>query len=112
VKPSSAKAKGRSGQQAIVAAILARFPHLEPDDVQSRSMGAGGEDILLSPVARRSLPLSIESKNTERLNLWESLAQAEANAKTHIPAVVFKRNRSKLYITLPFESFLRCLPTP
>jgi hypothetical protein len=39
------------------------FPELEADDVTSRSMGCPGEDILLSPKARKLLPVCIEAKN-------------------------------------------------
>jgi hypothetical protein len=72
-------------------------------------MGAGGEDILLSQVARRSLPLSIECKCVERLNVWQSLEQASSNAASahETPCLVFARNRSEAYAVLPWEHVLQ-----
>ena len=72
-------------------------------------MGESGEDIILSPAARDLIPFSFECKNQERLNIWESLSQAEENCKDYIPAVVFKRNRSKTYIALELEEFLKLI---
>lgn len=105
--PQSRKGKGRRLQQAIRDSILERFEDLEPDDVRSTSMGAGGEDLLLSPAARRKLPLSIEAKNQERLSIWKAHEQAEANCpEGSAPAVIFKRNYSDVYISMKLEDFL------
>ena len=60
--------------------ILETFKELEPDDVRSTTMGDSGEDILLSPEARKLFPFAVECKNQERLNIWDSLSQAEWNA--------------------------------
>ena len=110
MRPSSAKAKGRRHQQRIVRDILAAFPELTPDDVRSTSMGASGEDVLLSPAAQRCVPLSIEAKNTERLNVWTAIEQAESNCpSTRTPCVVFTRNHAKAYAVVPWEMLLRCL---
>ena len=43
-------------------------------------MGESGEDIKLSPAARKLIPYSFECKNQEKLNIWEALSQAEENA--------------------------------
>ena len=55
----AAKAKGRLGQNEIRDKILETFPELEPDDVKSTTMGDSGEDIQLSPAARRKIPITI-----------------------------------------------------
>jgi hypothetical protein len=107
MKSRSAKSKGVRLQNATRDAILAKFPNLEPDDVRTATMGATGEDILLSPAARRLVPLSIECKNQERLNIWASLEQSAGNG--HRGAVVFKRNRSKTYIALELDTFLELI---
>ncbi len=107
MKSRSAKNKGVRLQNATRDAILARFPELEPDDVRTATMGASGEDILLSPAARRLVPFSIECKNQERLNIWAALAQAEQGA--FHPAVVFKRNRSKTYVAIGLDALLNLL---
>ena len=72
-------------------------------------MGESGEDIILSPAARDLIPFSFECKNQERLNIWESLSQSEDNCGKHIPAVVFKRNRTKTYIALELNEFLKII---
>ena len=72
-------------------------------------MGESGEDIILSPAARDLIPFSFECKNQERLNIWESLSQAEENSDKNIAAVVFNRYRSKTYIALELEEFLKII---
>ena len=72
-------------------------------------MGESSEDIILSPAARDLIPFSFECKNQERLNIWESLSQAEDNCGEYTPALVFKRNRTKTYITLELEEFLKII---
>lgn len=109
VRPSSAKAKGRRLQQEVRDAILAAFPELEPDDVRSTSMGAGGEDLLLSPAARELVPFAFECKNQERLSIWSALSQAEANAGDHIPALVFTRNRTPTYVAIRLSTLIALL---
>jgi hypothetical protein len=106
MKPASAKAKGRKLQQWVRDALLAAAPDLEPDDVRSTSMGASGEDLLLSPAARRVFPISIECKCQERLNIWDALKQAQANAAGHTPVVFFKRNRSEVFVALPAQTLI------
>lgn len=105
--PASRKAKGRRHQQAVRDAILERFPELEPDDVRSTSMGASGEDLLLSPAARAKFPFSVECKNQERLNIWKSMGQAKG--REHYPLVVFTRNREDTYACLRFGDLLELL---
>ena len=105
MKPQSSKAKGRRLQQAIVRDLLELHPDLTADDIRSTSMGAGGEDILLSSAARRALPYSFEAKNQERLNIWSALEQARANCPERCePVVVFKKNQSKPYAALPWDA--------
>jgi hypothetical protein len=104
---ASRKAKGRKHQQEIVKAILELFPELEPDDVKSTGMGQSGEDIQLSPKARKLLPVAIEAKCQETLNFWAAYEQAKVNSKNkYIPVVVAKRNRTEPIAVLSFTSFL------
>jgi len=58
--PQSAKQKGRLLQQWVRDKLLEYAPELEPDDIKSTSMGAGGEDVQLSPAARKMYPYQIE----------------------------------------------------
>ena len=70
MKTSSGKAKGRRLQNKIRDVLLEHFSEqLEPDDIRSQIMGMSGEDIVLSPAARKIIPYSFECKNQEKLKL-------------------------------------------
>ena len=70
-------------------------------------MGMTGEDIVLSPAARKLIPYSIECKNVERLNVWQSLKQAESNVHNDCsPALIIKRNQTDPYVVLPLEVWI------
>ncbi|UZK69572.1 hypothetical protein OKW76_00335 [Sphingomonas sp. S1-29] len=93
----SAKAKGRSAQQWVRDAILARFPMLEAGDVVSTQMGAGGVDIVLSPKAKRLIPVSIEVKAraTGFTPLYDYLEQADRKDGLE-PVAFVKQDRRKM----------------
>ena len=107
MRPQSCKSKGRRFQQRIARDIIDAFPHLKEDDVVSTSMGAGGEDIRLSTAARGALPISIECKCQERLNVWNCLEQARSNTPAGAtPCLIFSRNRSPTYAVVPWDVLL------
>ena len=96
MKTSSAKAKGRTFQQWVRDRILDTFPALEPDDVRSTSMGAGGEDLQLSPAARRNFPYSVECKANKSFAVYKIMEQATANAPDGSEPIAFiKGDRRK-----------------
>ena len=109
MKPRSAKNKGKRLQNKVRDLILEKLQQLEEDDVRSTTMGDSGEDVLLSPAARKLFPFSVECKNQEKLNIWSSLEQAENNSNNHIPLLIFKRNRTKTYAVLEFDKLLELL---
>ena len=110
MKTRSAKNKGKRIQNSLRDLLLETFKEqLEPDDIKSTTMGESGEDIQLSPAARKLFPFSVECKNQEKLNIWSSLQQAEDNAGEHIPLVVFKRNRSKTYVAFELDKLMEIL---
>ncbi len=109
MKTSSAKAKGRRLQQKVRDLLLETFTELEPDDIRSTSMGVSGEDLQLSPAARKLIPFAIECKNQEKLNVWDSLKQAEENSGDYSPVLIFKRNRSKTYAVINIEKFIELI---
>lgn len=117
MKTSSAKAKGRKLQDEVAKRLLKEFePNdffigLKDGDVKPAIMGEQGCDIKLSPWAKSVLPFDIECKNTEKLNVWQAITQAEANSteERRIPLVVFKRNRSKIYCVIEFDKLLGLL---
>ncbi len=116
MKPKSAKAKGRNLQNLvrdklrhIFVDLWTKIPSLEYDDIKSQTMGMGGEDIVLSPLAKKFIPYSFECKNTERLNLWKSLEQCEGNSEDRSPVLVIKKNRSKVYAIIEFDEFIELI---
>tara|TARA_R100000501_G_C2606820_1_gene102373 strand:- start:449 stop:739 length:291 start_codon:yes stop_codon:yes gene_type:complete len=85
------------------------FPTLEEDDIKSQTMGMTGEDIVLSPAARKLIPYSFECKNVERLQFWAAVEQAESNSDGRFPAIVVKKNRREPYIAIPLDSFIELI---
>ena len=109
MKSRSAKNKGKRLQNSFRDLLLETFKQLEPDDIRSAIMGESGEDIKLSPAARKLIPYSFECKNQEKLNIWDSLSQAEENAGNYDPVLIFKRNRSKTYAVINIEKFIELI---
>ena len=105
MKVQSGKAKGRRLQQ-WVRDLLVESLDIHPEDIESRSMGAGGEDLIMSRAARQSFPYSIECKNQEKINVWSAYDQATENSGNYTPIVVIKRNRSKPLVVIDAESFI------
>lgn len=60
--PKYSKAKGRKLQNLLRDKLRVAFPSLEDDDVKSQTMGMPGEDIVLSPAARRKIPLALNAR--------------------------------------------------
>jgi hypothetical protein len=104
--PRSRKAKGREFQKEIRQKLLELYPQLDPDDIKCALMSEAGEDIKLSPAARKLIPYSIEAKRQEKLNIWDAIKQAESNTKDGAtPVVIFKRNHSISYAIIPADHF-------
>jgi len=108
VTPQSAKSKGRALQKLVKDAILEAFPQLEPDDVKSTSMGVTGEDVQLSPAARKLFPYQIECKNKATSQLHTYYNQAKTHGK-HEPIVIVKKNRAEVLVAITLEHFLNLI---
>ena len=106
MKTQSAKAKGRRFQQWVRDKLI-EVLDIHPEDIESRSMGAGGEDLIMARAAREKFPHSIECKNVERLNVWDAYEQASANSGKHEPIVVMKKNRRNPLVVVDAEYFIR-----
>ena len=107
MKTRSAKNKGKRLQNKVRDLILEKFTQLEEDDVRSTTMGDSGEDVLLSPAARKLFPFATECKNQEKLNIWEAYKQASDNAGKYEPICVIKRNNQKPLVLIDAEYFMR-----
>ncbi|MFH0968335.1 MAG: hypothetical protein V1862_11700 [Methanobacteriota archaeon] len=79
MKPASCKQKGRALQNWVCELLRKSF-RLSTADVRPAIMGESGMDIKLSETARKRIPLAIECKNTEAINLWKAWEQAVTNA--------------------------------
>ena len=106
MKPQSAKAKGRRLQQQFRELLIEELD-IHPEDIESRSMGAGGEDLIMARAAREKFPYSIECKNVEKLTVGEAYKQAEENSKDYEPVVVMKKNNHKTLVVIDAEHFVK-----
>ena len=105
MKTQSAKAKGRRFQQWVRDKLI-EVLNIHPEDIESRSMGAGGEDLIMARAAREIFPYSIECKNQEKINLWESYKQATENSGKYEPVVFIKRNNHKPLVVVDADYFI------
>lgn len=106
----AAKAKGRGGQNEIRDKLLDIFPEFEPDDIKSTTMGDTGEDIQLSPAARRVLPISIEVKRRkgELKTVYGYMEQAARHGKGE-PVVFFRSDRKPWIVMVGLDHYMELL---
>mgnify|MGYP003630095168 FL=1 len=106
----AAKAKGRGGQNEIRDKLLEVFPEFEPDDIKSTTMGDTGEDIQLSPAARRVLPISIEVKRRkgELKTVYGYMEQAARHGKGE-PVVFFRSDRKPWVVMIGMDHYMELL---
>ena len=105
MKTQSRKAKGRRLQQKFMQLLIEDLD-IDPEDIESRSMGAGGEDLIMSKAARNKFPFSIEFKNQERMNIWSAWDQAVNNRGIYEPLVVIKKNGVNPLVVLDAKVFM------
>jgi len=105
MRTQSKKAKGRRLQQWVRDLLIEKL-EVHPEDIESRSMGAGGEDLIMSRSAREKFPYSIKCKNQESLNIWKSYEQAQQNSGNYEPIVVLKRNNVKPLVLVDADYFV------
>lgn len=111
--PAYSKSLGRQGQKLVRDILLKNFPELEEDDIYSRPMGSPGEDLMLSPKARKLLPFDIEVKYGKQVNLIRANQQAEQECRGKgIPLSVgcYRLEKPKqFYCCLKLEDLLKIL---
>ena len=97
-------------QQQLMKQLLAKFPQLEPDDITSRSMGANGSDLLLSPAARKLIPYDFECKSLARFVGHNYIEQAVTNTPAgSAPVAVVKANHKKPVVIMYLDDFVKLL---
>jgi len=106
MKTQSAKAKGRRLQQWVRTKLIEMLD-VHPEDIESRSMGAGGEDLIMARAAREKFPHSIECKNVEKLNVWDAYEQAMVNSGKYEPLLIMKKNGKKPLAVIDAEYLIR-----
>jgi hypothetical protein len=100
-------AKANRLRDEVIASLLELYPELDEWDIQYPANSAPGEDLLFSPKAEKLIGLSFELKNQEQLGIWGAIKQAISNCKDRVPVVVFRKNRTKAWIAMPFEYWLQ-----
>lgn len=105
MKTQSAKAKGRRLQQWVRKKLI-ELLDIHPEDIESRSMGAGGEDLIMARAAREKFPYSIECKNQEKLNVWKSYDQAVDNCGKYQALLVIKKNNRVPLVVIDATFFI------
>jgi hypothetical protein len=92
ISVKSAKQKGRKLQQVVRDKIieLLYYHGVTQHDVKSTSMGQGGEDVQLSPLARTFLPISVECKSHKSFAVYKPYEQAKKAAMDYQPLLVIK----------------------
>ena len=107
--PQSAKSKGRRFQQKCIE-MLIDILDIHPEDLESRGMGGGGEDIIMARAARQKFPYSIECKNKEKMSFWSDFKQSQANCGKYAPILLAKKNRTKPIALLLKSDFAFDIP--
>lgn len=106
MQTKSLKAKGRRLQQWVRDEMLKNSTGLTPDDIRSTSMGAQGEDIQLSQLARTKWPFSIECKSKAAFAFYRDLGQAYTNAPEGTqPILVCKADYKPAVVIVDAEWF-------
>lgn len=110
MKTKSAKAKGRVLQKLVVGYLrkLGEKFGLVDDDIVSRAMGQAGEDVVLSPAARKVFgDVRIECKNQETLNVSKIYHEHAAKYPNNVCVLVHKKNGQQPLVTLPLDIFMK-----
>ena len=106
MKTQSKKSKGRRLQKWVREQLIEKLD-IHPEDIESRSMGASGEDLIMARAAREKFDYSIECKNVEKLNVWEAYEQAKSNSGDYEPIVIMKKNGKTPLVVLDAEYFVQ-----
>jgi hypothetical protein len=118
LRPQSCKAKGRRLQQWCATEFKKVFPHLQGNDVRSLSMGAAGDDLILSPLALQVLPYNFEMKNVEAFQVWATIEQSmrrtllQDQGVPTVPCIVVKRNHVQPVVIVTLGHVLDRLAGP
>jgi len=87
---------------------------LKVGDVVSRSMGAAGEDLMMSPKAMEVFPFVIECKNCESLNVRKVFDEhySKYDKRVGLKMLVHSKNHSEPLVTLRWKDFIEVFDIP
>lgn len=107
---STAKAKGRLGQQEIVAKILAEVKFkLQEGDIVSRPMGSQGDDLIMSPLALKSLYFDgWEIKRRAKVSICRWIEQC-VKRKAKKPIVCVREDRGEWLCIVRFDDLIKLI---
>ncbi len=98
--PINSRAKGKRFEREAAKAITETFGVDAKRGIQFK----GGQD---SPDIETGLKgVHFEVKAVEKLNLMEAFEQAKRDAKSNIPVVMHKKNRTGWFLTIRLEDVL------
>ena len=117
MKTSSCKGKGRRMQQLVRDMLreMGKPYSLEDDDIKSTPMGSSGEDIQLSPAAKKIFNLCIECKNVEKLNVVTTFIKhyqgyaGKEKWRGSMKLLIHSRNRTEPMVTMRLSTFKKLL---
>lgn len=92
--------KGRRGE-IEVAKLFRSYGFPEARRGQQYHGGPDSPDVVGVP------GLHIEVKRTERLQLYDALAQAKMDAGEELPVVIHRKNESEWVVILTFDDFMK-----
>jgi len=110
ISVSSAKSKGRELQKWTAEKIsdITGIKCGKDELISSRGGGQSGTDIVLIGKAQKLFPYAVECKRTEKLDLYGSIRQAEANQKEGTDwLLVSRRSQEKAIVTMDAEAFFK-----
>ena len=91
--------KGKRGERAVAA--LFREYGFDAHRGQQYHGGSDSPDVVGVP------GLHIEVKRTERLNLYDALAQAKRDAGEDLPVVIHRKNDSEWVTIMSFDDWMK-----
>ena len=106
--PQSRKAKGRGLVKKLKSKLLRRYQELEDEDLKITSSGETGEDLQLSPAARKHIPFQFECKKHKTFAIYKHYNQARSHGN-HMPVVVIEADHEEPLVVISLDHFLEVI---
>ncbi|MDA1338249.1 MAG: hypothetical protein O2871_02705 [bacterium] len=108
MKNDSKQAKGRYLQNLVRDRIVKLYPVLTKQDIRTSMRSETGADIkLLTQIARKLFPFSIETKNRQEFRqIYNHFEQAKRHTN-QTPLLIIKMNRERPLAIIDMEFFFK-----